>query len=246
MAAGSGDIASSASDPRRPGSTTTRPRPAAAGASIGPGTLLDVSFTGVATQYLVDVPGRDGGRSTSRISTWSGSATSPGDQVWISWNPGTRLRSAVMSALAHIGSTGAPGAQAPGGPAPEPTKRAVTAYLLLLPGVLWLLVFFVAPHGAVGGGLAAVAVPGLPRLLLPRRQLRQLPHGDRRVLAALRRSLLFAGLATLLAFVLAYPLAYAMAFKAGKWRGRDDDLRHRAVLHVLHPAHHCLAADPRR
>mgnify|MGYP003381002019 CR=1 FL=1 len=31
------------------------------------------------------------------------------------------------------------------------------------------------------------------------------------------RSLLYAGLATLLAFILAYPLAYAMAFKAGKW-----------------------------
>ena len=50
-----------------------------------------------------------------------------------------------MSALAHLGSTGG-GAQAPGGPAPAPTRKGgLTAYLLLLPGLLWLLVFFVAP-----------------------------------------------------------------------------------------------------
>ena len=46
-----------------------------------------------------------------------------------------------MSALAHVGAGG-------GGtttPLPEPTKKSKLAYLLLLPGALWLLVFFVVP-----------------------------------------------------------------------------------------------------
>jgi spermidine/putrescine transport system ATP-binding protein len=86
-AAGSGDIAFGV----RPEKTRIHdadPGPAAAGNSIGPGTLLDVSFTGVATQYLVDVP--EAGRwavyeqnlDLERIDS------RPGDTVWISWDPG--------------------------------------------------------------------------------------------------------------------------------------------------------------
>ncbi|WP_407716966.1 TOBE domain-containing protein [Janibacter hoylei] len=61
-------------------------RPDAAGSDVR-ATVTDVSFTGVATQYLVTVP--SGG-------TWSvyeqnldvePQATRPGDEVWLSWNP---------------------------------------------------------------------------------------------------------------------------------------------------------------
>ena len=86
-AAGSGDIAFGVR-PEKTRIHNTDPGASAAGNSIGPGTLLDVSFTGVATQYLVDVP--DAGRwavyeqnlDLDRIDS------RPGDTVWISWDPG--------------------------------------------------------------------------------------------------------------------------------------------------------------
>ncbi|MBK6443125.1 MAG: ABC transporter ATP-binding protein [Actinomycetales bacterium] len=86
-AAGSGDIAFGVR-PEKTRIHNADPGPAAAGNSIGPGTLVDVSFTGVATQYLVDVP--EAGRwavyeqnlDLERIDS------RPGDTVWISWDPG--------------------------------------------------------------------------------------------------------------------------------------------------------------
>ena len=55
---------------------------------IGPGTVLDVSFTGVSTQYLVKVPG---------LGTWGVFEqnldveridTRPGDTAWLAWDAG--------------------------------------------------------------------------------------------------------------------------------------------------------------
>ena len=124
-----------------------------------------------------------------------------------------------MTALAHMGSTGA-GAQTPGGPAPEPTKKGgITAYLLLLPGVLWLLVFFVAPMAQLAAVSLQSQFPGYPGYYYRDVNFGSYVTAMTEYLPQFGRSLLFAGSATLLAFVLAYPLAYAMAFKAGKWRG---------------------------
>jgi len=64
------------------------PTAASAGASLGPGTLLDVSFTGVATQYLVDVPGVGRWAVYEQNLDLDRISNKPGDQVWISWNPG--------------------------------------------------------------------------------------------------------------------------------------------------------------
>ena len=64
------------------------PGPELAGSSIGPGTLLDVSFTGVATQYLVDVPGAGRWAVYEQNLDLDRISNQPGDQVWISWNPG--------------------------------------------------------------------------------------------------------------------------------------------------------------
>ena len=124
-----------------------------------------------------------------------------------------------MSALAHLGSTGG-GAQAPGGAAPEPTKKGgFTAYLLLLPGVLWLLVFFVAPMVQLAAVSLQSQFPGYPGYYYRDVNFGSYLTAITEYLPHFGRSLLFAGAATLFAFVLAYPLAYAMAFKAGKWRG---------------------------
>ncbi len=119
-----------------------------------------------------------------------------------------------MSALAHVGG----GAPAAGGP-PVEKRAALLPYLLLLPGMLWLLIFFVVPLVQLFTVSLQSQFPGYPGYYY-----RDVNFGN--YWSALTefgphfgRSLLFAGLATFFAFVLAYPLAYAMAFKAGRWRG---------------------------
>lgn len=64
----------------------SEPAPGSSTAIAGPGTLTDVSFTGVSTQYLVDLPG---------LGTWGVFEQNldvepidsrPGDTVWVTWN----------------------------------------------------------------------------------------------------------------------------------------------------------------
>jgi spermidine/putrescine transport system permease protein len=105
------------------------------------------------------------------------------------------------------------------GPKPEPPRRrSKTGYLLLLPGLLWLLLFFAVPtvqlvatslydpNGSLDTGYAMTWAFGnyLDVLSQYREQF--------------LRSLLYAASATVLALLLGYPLAYAIAFKAGRWR----------------------------
>jgi spermidine/putrescine transport system permease protein len=98
-------------------------------------------------------------------------------------------------------------------------RRKWTPYLLLLPGLLWLLVFFVFPLAQLGATSLQSQFPGYPGYYY-----RDLNFGNFATAAwdyrwFFGRSLLFASLATLFAFCLAYPLAYTIAFKAGRWRG---------------------------
>ncbi|MGW5238670.1 ABC transporter permease [Monashia sp. NPDC004114] len=99
----------------------------------------------------------------------------------------------------------------------EPRKRRNwVPYALLLPGVLWLVVFFVLPMIALGSqslqegnvddgyvftGNVSIYVTAFqeywPQML---------------------RSLVYAGAATLLALLLGYPLAYFIAQKAGRFK----------------------------
>jgi len=97
-------------------------------------------------------------------------------------------------------------------------KRPWTAYLLLLPGGIWLLVFFVLPIVQLFTVSLQSGFPGFPGYYY-----RDVNFGNywtalTQFAPHFGRSLLYAGLATLFTFILAYPLAYAMAFKAGRWR----------------------------
>jgi spermidine/putrescine transport system permease protein len=107
------------------------------------------------------------------------------------------------------------------GPEPERSARrkgSRTGYLLLLPGLLWLVVFFIVPtiqlvatslydpNGSLDTGYAmtwsfSTYWDALSEFRAP-----------------FLRSLLYAGVATVVAVLLAYPLAYAIAFKAGRWK----------------------------
>ena len=120
-----------------------------------------------------------------------------------------------MSGLAQAAA--APAAAEAAGHA-QPARRSRTAYLLLLPGVLWLGVFFLLPLVQ----LAAVSVqsryPGFPGYYYRDVNLGSYASALTDYAPHFGRSFLYAGLATLLAFLISYPLAYAMAFKAGRWR----------------------------
>jgi spermidine/putrescine transport system ATP-binding protein len=64
---------------------TTPPVAAAARNLVGPGRVLDVSFSGVSTQYLVSVPGL-GNMVVFAQNISSGPVARMGDEVWISWD----------------------------------------------------------------------------------------------------------------------------------------------------------------
>jgi spermidine/putrescine transport system permease protein len=110
----------------------------------------------------------------------------------------------------------APPKEPPAVQRPRRSRRNYTPYVLLLPGLAWLVVFFVVPMialasqslqtGSVDAGYAQTwhfqtYVDALSQFW---------PH--------FARSIVFAGTATVLALLLAYPLAYFMAQKSGRWK----------------------------
>jgi spermidine/putrescine transport system permease protein len=94
--------------------------------------------------------------------------------------------------------------------------RGLTPYLLLAPGIAWLAVFFLVPlgflaHQSLESGDFAVGYAF------------SWAWGNywdaiQQYHAWLVRSLVYAGLATLLALVISYPLAYWIAFRGGRWK----------------------------
>ena len=105
---------------------------------------------------------------------------------------------------------------------PPPRRRRpsgwATGYLLLLPGMVWLLIFFAVPTiqlvatslydpaGSLDTGYAMTWSFGnyLDALSTYRQPF--------------LRSLMYSTVATVVALLLAYPLAYAIAFKAGRFK----------------------------
>jgi spermidine/putrescine transport system permease protein len=95
-------------------------------------------------------------------------------------------------------------------------KKAGLPYFLLLPGLGWLLIFFVIP-------LAYMAFESLKIGTLDTgytfnwefaNYTDALSDFDEQFV----RSFEYAGLATLIALLIGYPLAYVIAFRAGRWR----------------------------
>ena len=96
------------------------------------------------------------------------------------------------------------------------TGRKRTAYLLMLPAMAWLAVFFLIPtvtlvsqslqEGSLEEGYVLTGNVGVYAEVL------------RDYAPQFGRSLMYAGLATLAALIIAYPLAYTIALKAGRWK----------------------------
>jgi spermidine/putrescine transport system permease protein len=103
-------------------------------------------------------------------------------------------------------------------PVAPPRRRGSGGYLLLLPGMLWLVLFFLVPtiqlvatslydpNGSLDAGYAMTwSFPNYWNALTS-------------FTAPFLRSLVYAAVSTGLALLLAYPLAYAIAFKSGRWK----------------------------
>jgi spermidine/putrescine transport system permease protein len=96
------------------------------------------------------------------------------------------------------------------------SRRRLVPYLLLAPGIIWLILFFVVP------------MYYMARLSLDTGSLQSGFHfnwqwsnfSDALSLykSPFLRSFYYAGAATIIALLIAYPLAYAIAFKAGRWK----------------------------
>ncbi len=116
-------------------------------------------------------------------------------------------------------------AAAPVGPgaavaAPEPAarKRGLTGYLLLLPALVWLALFFIVPmvslvstslYDPSGSLEVGYAMTGHVQNYLDALDAYS---------SQFIRSIIYAGIATIACLLLGYPLAYAIAFKAGRWK----------------------------
>ncbi|GAA2386845.1 ABC transporter permease [Dactylosporangium salmoneum] len=118
-----------------------------------------------------------------------------------------------MSALGHVGAAGA---QTP--VKLEKPKKKWLPYLLLLPGGLWLILFFAVPcvqllatslydpSGSLEDGYAMTW------------QFSNYSDAVSAYLPQFGRSIGYAALTTAFSLLLGYPLAYAIAQKAGRWK----------------------------
>ncbi|MEY3408265.1 MAG: hypothetical protein RL038_1326 [Actinomycetota bacterium] len=100
----------------------------------------------------------------------------------------------------------------------RPGKRS-TPYLLLLPGLAWLSVFFIIPLFSLLSTSLMVPLGLSPDDgYMPAFNVANYAEALNEFSEQYLRSFLFAGLATIFALLIAYPLAYFIAFKSGKWK----------------------------
>ncbi len=101
-------------------------------------------------------------------------------------------------------------------PASRRVRPSYTPYVLLLPGLAWLVVFFVVPMLSLASQSLQTGNVETGYSLTWHFQTyidamsRSWPH--------FTRSIIFAGTATILTLLLAYPLAYFIAQKVGRWK----------------------------
>jgi spermidine/putrescine transport system permease protein len=104
----------------------------------------------------------------------------------------------------------------PTGPSVRQRVGKATPYLLLAPGILWLVVFFILP--SVQMFLTSVSTGSLDNGF-------KLTWSGAAYVTSLTKfgpqfenSLIYGGTATLLTFLIGFPVAYTIAFRGGHWK----------------------------
>jgi spermidine/putrescine transport system permease protein len=104
----------------------------------------------------------------------------------------------------------------------QPTIRRgnkLFPYLLLLPGLAWLGVFFITPlFSLLSTSLMKWAGATPDDGFVPAFEISNYTESFATYSEQYMRSFLFAGLATVFALLIAYPLAYFIAFKSGRFK----------------------------
>ncbi len=96
-------------------------------------------------------------------------------------------------------------------------RKSRTAYLLLIPGIAWLSIFFAIPFVTLF--FTSLQAPGAKSgQYVPALQFSNYVEALSEYWPQFIKSFVYAGIATALALLIAYPLAYFIAFKAGRWR----------------------------
>jgi spermidine/putrescine transport system permease protein len=96
------------------------------------------------------------------------------------------------------------------------TRRSLLPYLFLGPGLLWLIVFYAIPLINQAGVSLMTGNPEQGYTLQWHFQTYADAISD--YSTQFGRSVLYAGIATILCLVIAFPLAYFIAYKAGRWK----------------------------
>jgi spermidine/putrescine transport system permease protein len=94
--------------------------------------------------------------------------------------------------------------------------RAIAPYALLLPGLLWLALFYVYP--AIQMFLTSLWTGNISDGYVQTWNWAIYPEAIGEYWPWLARSIIYGGLATVLAFALGFPLAYAIAFRGGAYK----------------------------
>ena len=94
--------------------------------------------------------------------------------------------------------------------------KGLTPYLLLLPGIVWLTLFFVAPLGFLGYQSLQTGTfdTGYTFDWAFSNYWNAISDYHEQFV----RSFVYAGIATILALLVSYPLVYWIAFRAGRWK----------------------------
>jgi len=95
-------------------------------------------------------------------------------------------------------------------------KKAGLPYALLLPGLGWLLIFFVIPLAYMA--FESLKIGTLDTGYTFNWEFANYTEALSDFSEQFARSFEYAGLATLIALLIGYPLAYVIAFRAGRWR----------------------------
>jgi len=98
------------------------------------------------------------------------------------------------------------------------SRRAIP-YLLMAPGLLWLLLFFVVPNiqmllFSLSEGTLRTGFTTPPEVW----DFQNYTGSIAKFSKNFTNSIVYGGLATILCFLIGYPLAYAIAFKGGRWK----------------------------
>ncbi|MBI0377908.1 ABC transporter permease [Streptomyces albiflaviniger] len=95
-------------------------------------------------------------------------------------------------------------------------RKRLVPYWLLLPGILWLLIFFAAP--LIYQASTSVQTGSLEEGFKVTWHFPTYWDALTEYYPHFLRSVLYAATATVLCLLLGYPLAYLIAFRAGRWR----------------------------